>query len=259
MKAVNILVLLAVAAAAIYAVVVLAVYVLQREFLFFPTQFETQSALSIWTVGDSVYGYSREVPGSKRVWLMMHGNAGQAAHRDYILGCVGPADSVFVLEYPGYGSRSGSPSRDSFNDAAAVAYRKLREEHPGVFIGVIGESIGSGPACSLAAERQPPDAIVLITPFDTLVSVAGKLMPFLPVRWLLKDKWDNVQALRGYRGPVIVYGAEFDTVIPVMHAKTLAQAVGARFELMQSGHNDWMRTGSVKLAVAIQSTVPGEQ
>src|ERR1700677_339820 len=101
---------------------------------------------------------------------MAHGNGGQAAGRDYVLRRMSKEDSLYVLEYPGYGSREGSPSLESINRAASEAYQLLRSQHPNTPVCVLGESIGSGPACALALEKIPPDKIVLVVPFDTLAS-----------------------------------------------------------------------------------------
>ena len=113
-------------------------------------------------------------------------------------------------------------------------------------ISVIGESLGSGPACTLARAPVQPARMVLIVPFDTLQSVASDHMPFLPTGLLLKDRWDNIAALKEYRGPIFVYAAQWDTIIGPEHGKRLASAVGATFHLLQSGHNDWLSSGAVR-------------
>ena len=57
---------------------------------------------------------------------------------------------------------------------------------------------------------------------------------------LLSDNWDNVTALTKYRGPVDIFGAKEDEIIPVSHAKALAAAVpAAKFTLLEGGHNEW--------------------
>lgn len=98
-------------------------------------------------MGDQTLGYCREVPQPRTGWLMTHGNAGQASHRGYVLSCLAATDSLYVLEYPGFGQRVGTPSRESMNAAAGQAYQALRAAFPRTPVGVIGESIGSGPAC----------------------------------------------------------------------------------------------------------------
>jgi surfactin synthase thioesterase subunit len=179
---------------------------------------------------------------------MMHGNAGQAADREYVLPCLSSRDSLYVLEYPGYGVRAGRPCLTSMNAAAAEAYHWLRSRYPKTPICAIGESIGSGAACALAAEQPPPDKIVLVVPFDTLADVAAQHFPFLPARWMLRDRWDNVEALQGYNGPVDIFGAADDQIIAVQHARELAKHVSqARFTVIPGGHNDWSEVGRVQI------------
>jgi pimeloyl-ACP methyl ester carboxylesterase len=226
---------------AVYACLVVLVYFRQRAMLFYPTHYPVRSGvLAPWTDNGRVIGFSREVPAPLTIWLMMHGNAGQAADRDYVLHRMSMNDSLYILEYPGYGSRKGAPSMDAINRAASEAYRILRSRYPDHPVGVIGESIGSGPACALAREAVPPDKIVLVVPFDTLANVAARHFPFFPVRLLLKDAWDNVASLKTYTGPVEIFGALNDTIIPADHARALAaQVPGAQLIIIDSGHNDW--------------------
>ena len=209
--------------------------------LYFPSHREPTGNLQQWLEDGSCIGYCREVPTPKTIWLMMHGNAGQASDREYVLAHVAPTDSFYVLEYPGYGQKPGSPSLAAFNDAARGAYHLLKQKFPSTPIGVIGESIGTGPSCSLAKESTPPDRIVLVVPFDRLKSVASRRFFFLPVSLLLLDNWDNIESLQGYNGQVDIYGARQDTIIPCSHARNLAIATKANFHEIQGGHNDWSR------------------
>ena len=221
---------------------------LERHLLFLPTHDSRANGLDPWAHSGSVIGYSRTVPQPKNVWLMFHGNAGQAAGRTYAIPSFSEGDSVFIMEYPGYGNRGGVPSREAFDAAAREAYLLLRESYPGVPVCVVGESIGTGPACTLAKLARPPDKIVLIVPFDMLSLVARDHLPSVLVGLLLSDNWDNIQALRDYRGPVDIFGAERDTVIPVRHARALAAAHPAsRFTLIEGGHNDWSGPGKVQI------------
>ena len=234
-------------AVVIYGLIASFVFFTQRSMLFIPTHDATSRRLTPWVDHGEILGYAREVPKPSAVWLMAHGNAGQASNRDYVLSCLEPDAAFYVVEYPGYGLRPGTPTAESMNLAVADAYQKLQSRYRGIPIGVIGESIGSGPTCLLAERTPSPAKIVLLVPFDTLAGVAADHMPFLPVRLMLKDQWDNVSALKGFAGPVEIYGAQFDQVIPVKHAQHLAEAVHARFTLMPSGHNDWLECGLVRI------------
>jgi uncharacterized protein len=234
---------------AIYLIVVATVYFWQRSLLYFPTHGAFSAKLIRWSENNRTIGYCREVPNPQTVWLMLHGNGGQAADRDYVLSRMSEKDSLYVLEYPGYGLREGAPSLESMNQAASEAYHLLRSRFQNTAVCVLGESIGSGPACSLAREKVAPDKIVLVVPFDSLRRVASKRFYFLPVRFMLHDAWDNVEALRHYVGPVDIFGATDDTIIPIEHAKALAKQIpSARFAAITGGHNDWSANDHLKIA-----------
>jgi hypothetical protein len=234
---------------AVYSICCVFIFLFQRSLLFFPTHHVPTTELKPWVTGGETVGYCREVPNPDTVWLMMHGNAGQASDRDYVLDHIRHIDSLYVLEYPGYGMRDGSPSKLSIDKAASDAYRALRETHANSHVCVIGESVGSGPASMLANEPAPPEKIVLITPFDTLHRVASRKLFFLPVWPLLLDRWDNIDALKSYKGQVDIFGATRDSVIPVHHARNLAAELhNAVFIEISCGHNDWSFCRDVVIA-----------
>lgn len=221
---------------------------IQRKFLFYPTHHTSTNGLSAWMHEGKVIGYSRQVPNPKNVWLMLHGNGGQAADRAYAIRSFLEEDSVFILEYPGYGRREGKPSRASFDAAAKEAYALLRKTFPNTPVCVVGESIGSGPSCVLATQSPPPDKIVLIVPFDKLTSVASRHFRFLPVGMILEAKWDNAQSLSTHKGLVEIFAAEDDAVIPIEHARKLADNISsAKFHSISGGHNDWASGGRVTI------------
>lgn len=221
---------------------------IQQKYLFYPTHHDGDNGLDAWNVQGKTIGYSRQVSNPENVWLMLHGNGGQAADRTYALPSFSERDSVFILEYPGYGARAGKPSRASFDAAATEAYQLLKKTFPNTPICVAGESIGSGPACALATQSPSPDKIVLVVPFDNLVSVASEHVSFLPVSWILEAKWDNIRSVSTYKGPLEIFAAEQDTIIPIHHARKLADSIpSAQFHPIPGGHNDWSRTGLVKI------------
>jgi uncharacterized protein len=221
---------------------------IERKLLFFPTHHPHDNNLTPWVSNGEVIGYSRNVESPKNVWLMLHGNGGQASDRLYAMPNFSDEDSVYILEYPGYGSRGGVPSKESFNRAAREAYLFLRETYPHIPVCIASESIGSGPASFLAGLSQPPDKFVLIVPFDRLSSVAEDHFPSILVRLMLKSNWDNIASFSNYKGPVEIFGAESDTIIPVKHAKALANAIpGSKLTIISGGHNDWPDEGRVKI------------
>ena len=222
---------------------------IRRRLLYFPTHSSHTNGLQEWREEGVLMGYCRSVDHPESVWLFAHGNGGQAADRVYALHAFSERDGIYIVEYPGYGLRPGTPSKASLDDAVLKAYLSLRRTYPGKRVCVIAESIGSGPASLLVQQPMPPDKLVLVVPFDMLKSVASEHAPLLPVGLVLGPTWDNVAALRTYKGPIDIYGARDDTVIPVRHAKALADSLPqARFVAISGGHNDWSRQPEVHFA-----------
>jgi pimeloyl-ACP methyl ester carboxylesterase len=111
----------------------------------------------------------------------------------------------------------------------------------------LGESLGCGVAAAAAKDSPVKiDGIILITPWDTLLSVAREKVTWLPVRLFLRDNYDTVGNLKGYQGRIAVIGAEQDAVIPIRHAKALFKSLsggqGSRkmYTIKGAGHNDWL-------------------
>jgi pimeloyl-ACP methyl ester carboxylesterase len=173
----------------------------------------------------ALIGWRAHKPSARRRIVVFHGNGGYALHRSYYVEGLQPLGwEVYLFEYPGYGSREGSPGKDSFlaTGRAAVDQLLAADSRP---LYLLGESIGSGTACSLAADK--PDRIaglLLVVPFARLVEVAKTHFPYLPVGLILRDKYDNIASLAKYRGPVAFALAEDDEVIPAEQARKLHAA-----------------------------------
>jgi pimeloyl-ACP methyl ester carboxylesterase len=146
--------------------------------------------------------------------LVVHGNAGCALNRGYIARPIHEAASrdVYVLEYPGYGVRAGSPSMKSFLAAGEEAFALLPNHMP---IHLVSESLGAGVASHLAkVHGDRISGLMMFAPYNNLVSVGQRQMPFLPVWLILRDRFNPAEWLKDYRGPVSIVLAGSDEVIP---------------------------------------------
>jgi hypothetical protein len=150
---------------------------------------------------------------------------------------------VVLAEYPGYGGRPGKPGEVEFVANAQATLRLVHEQF-GDPVVLWGESLGSGVAAAVAAQPAAPVAgVVLVTPWASLPELALELYPFLPMRWLLLDRYDSVANLREFRGPVAVVVAGADEIIPPRHGLRLYEALAdpKRLWIVEgAGHNDWM-------------------
>ncbi len=225
---------------------------LQRKLLYFPSHYPSaeiakEHGVTPWYVDGHYTGYARVVQNPARVWLFTHGNGGQAVNRSYAFRAFNPDDAIYILEYPGYGDREGKVSKESFNAAALEAYKALLAQHGASKLCVLGESLGSGPASFLASAPTPPTRIALVVPFDVLTKVAQEKFPFLPVGLLMLDRWNNIEALKNYKGRLDIFGAKHDQVIPVEHARNLARSLpGSNYHEFDGDHG-WANGNQVSL------------
>ncbi len=126
--------------------------------------------------------------------------------------------SVLLMNYRGYGESGGVPTETNLVGDAKAILRGLEDRYQSIVL--VGRSLGSGIAVQVAAVVEV-DSIVLVTPYDSIVSVAKGMYPFVPVSRLLKDRYDSVKAAANTRAPALFLVAENDTIIPVKHSRQL--------------------------------------
>jgi pimeloyl-ACP methyl ester carboxylesterase len=150
-------------------------------------------------------------PGRDRA-LVYYGGNGEGL--DWLvpeLGARFPDHTSYLVAYRGYGASGGTPSEPSLTTDALAVHDHAVERHPGG-VDVVGRSLGSGVAMQVAV-RRPVQRLVLITPFDSLVATAADLFPWLPVRHLLRDRWDSAAVAHRLRAEVLVVRAGRDAVV----------------------------------------------
>jgi hypothetical protein len=145
---------------------------------------------------------------------------------------------LFLVEFPGYGRSSGTPTQASIIKAAVAAYDLLasRADVDCERIVAAGRSLGGGAACALA-ERRSIAALLL---FSTFTSVRPFAKGYLVPGFLAVDPFENDQVLRVYDGPCLLIHGRHDDTIPYSHGEELAAlAKRARFVAYECGHNDF--------------------
>lgn len=194
--------------------------------------------------GTKLHGWWLPGESNAPALLLFSGNAGNLSGRGQtIVRLRERLDvSVFIFDYPGYGKSEGSPSEPACYDAAEGAIRWLRDtkQIPPNRMIFYGESIGGGVAIEMAT-RHPCRAIVLIKTFTSLPAAAKGHYPWLPVNWLMSNRYDNLSKLPGIRCPVFVLGADADQVVPFEHAETLFRIANEPKQFFRdsgSDHND---------------------
>lgn len=159
--------------------------------------------------------------------LVTNGNGGNLTHRGRLAAELRKAlgAGVLLFDYPGYGKSSGTPTEAGCYAAGDAAYRWLTDEQkvaPGRVI-LCGESLGGGTAVELAT-RHEHRALVLIYTFTTLPDAAKYHFPFLPVRQLMRTRFDNLSKIGRCKRPVFFVHGTADRVVPYEHSQRLFAA-----------------------------------
>ena len=226
---------------------------MQNKFLYFPSA-EKPSArmleyenMKLWQATAEDYQgliAAKEVLAPNGTIVLFHGNGGTAADRGFYLEpFMELGFRVILAEYPKYGGRPGKVGEKPFVAAGLetvrIAYEQYKEP-----LYLVGESLGCGVAAAVAKQASLPIAgIILITPWDTLASVAKSIFPFLPVKLVLTDKYDSIENLKSFKNKIFVIGTERDEILPIKHAINLYNALpeGRKriWIIKGAGHNDW--------------------
>ena len=258
----------------LYLVCVVFLTVAQRRMMYFPcgtsqTELERDAAkegFRPWrnAQGHTIGWYRATQERRQKCVLVLHGNAGCAPDRFHYADAfqaIEPMD-FYILEYPGYGGRSGAPSQKTILGAAEEALRNIPCD---CSVFVMAESLGTGVGAYLAGKH--PDEIrgvLLIAPYSRMTAVAKRHLPLFPVRWMLRDKYPASEWLSGYRGPVAVLLAGRDEVIPTDLGRALFDSYTGPKKLWlepELGHNDlhMPRDGTWKEVIEFWNSTPSER
>lgn len=176
--------------------------------------------------------------GKKPLVIFFHGN-GEII--DFLPGQIEGFNAmgmgVLAVEYPGYGRSQGSPSEDSITETALAAYDMVinRNDVDPSRVIAFGRSLGGGAACALGRHR-PLAALILQSPFTSTRPFARH---YLLPSFLVRDVFDNAEAIARFSGPVLILHGKHDDIIPFEHGKELARiARRARFVELPCAHND---------------------
>lgn len=215
-----------------YGLITAFMYVTQRSHQYFPgRQGLTASVAGLRGVedvkltsrdGETLQAWFSLAQLGKQTILYFHGNGGEIADRaERFAAYQAQGFGVFFLSYRGYGASTGSPSEEGLINDARAAYDWLMAK--GIDSGelmLVGESLGSGVAVQLAAER-PVRALALEAPFASAANVAAAAYWWLPVRLLMKDKFESLAVIDKVKAPLLVIHGDVDGVVPLSEGRAL--------------------------------------
>lgn len=148
--------------------------------------------------------------------------------------------SLLMFNYRGYGRSEGRPGEAALFADALRIYDYAAKRPDAGRLAVMGRSLGSGVAVHLAAHR-PVAGVILVSPYDSVESVARGVYPFLPIGLMLKHRFDSLSRAPAVKAPLLCLVASEDRVIPRPHSERLYAAWGGAKqwrEIPQTAHDD---------------------
>jgi hypothetical protein len=199
-----------------------------------------------FTAADGVrlHGWYCAIESPRATVLFSHGNAGNITHRsdEIQLWQRHLHVSVFIYDYRGYGRSQGSPNEAGVYADARAAYRWLNERRGIAADDIVlrGESIGGAVSLELAL-HVPHRALIMESSFTSAIEIGERMMPWLPVRLLIRNRFDSINKIGNYHGPLLVTHGTRDSIVPFEMGQRLFERANEPkrfYAVRDADHND---------------------
>ena len=248
----------AIAVACVYVAIAAVLYVTQRSLMYFPDTARTTPAEAglpeateiPLTAADGVHitAWFAAPQGDKPIIVFFHGNGGSlrySAARFRKL--IGAGIGLVALEYRGYGGNEGSPSESGLIADGEAAYAYAAAHYPVSQIVIWGQSLGSGVAVAIAAEK-PVSRLILEAPFTSAAAVASERYWYIPVGLLMKDQFHSDRLIQKIKAPLLILHGVKDRVVPYAMGERLYELANEPKHIVQfldAGHDDLDANGAL--------------
>ena len=191
--------------------------------------------------GETLNAWYVPAQDAKVTVLYCHGNAGNIHRLHKVKFFHEMGVNFFIFDYRGYGKSSGKPNEKGLYEDAAAAYDYLisRNDIDKSKIVVYGKSLG-GPIAAELCLRREAIALILEGSFASVTMRAQQLYPFLPMKFLITQRYDTVVKIKNIHIPKLISHGKNDEVISFKHGEALFEAAPdpKQFLPFEGGHND---------------------
>tara|TARA_A100001011_G_scaffold407_1_gene523 strand:- start:1884 stop:2684 length:801 start_codon:yes stop_codon:yes gene_type:complete len=215
-----------------YVIVIIFVYLYQRNLLYHPSENNYQDAKIQFNYEEIFIKVDEKI--KLKSWIIkkdfikfktlviFHGNAGHLSNRIYKINELNKLDiNILLISWRGFSGNKGSPTEKNLYQDAESAIKWLNEQKiDNKKIILYGESLGSGVAIEMA-KKNNFNSIILESPFTSIENSAKIYYPYLPVRLLLKDKYDSISKIKMVNTPILIMHGKMDDIVPFSMGKEL--------------------------------------
>ena len=240
----------------VYCIFSIVLYFIQEKLIFFPQALDkirmkeimknckTLEDIEIKTNDGIIRGWI--VKNGNPVLIYFGGNAEEVSHMiekaAWFKGW-----SVVLMNYRGYGLSNGKPSEKNLFADSLLLYDNIfkRKDIDNNMIIVMGRSLGTGVAVYVAQKRKV-NGVILVSPYDSVTSIAYEQFPFVPISLILKHKFDSISRAPDIKAPMLSLIAGDDITIKPWHSKKLIEKWGGRHStviLDGNDHNSILHSG----------------
>ena len=221
----NNLILLLLILISIYLFILISTYLFQRNLLYHPTENNYSGDKLIVSVEkikiktrsniELLSWYHKKNINDYKTILFLHGNAGSLENRIHKINNFKDLNVNFLLlAWRGFSGNKGSPTEQNLYEDAWSAIKWLKSE--GIKesnIIIYGESLGTGVATEIAQNKNFA-GVILESPFTSMIDAGKTKYPYLPVKFLLKDKYESNKKIQNIKTPILIMHGKVDNIVP---------------------------------------------
>jgi len=250
----------------VYLIVTLVLYIFQRKLLYYPNfnshlkgeglshSFENINIKTNDNINLKGWFHLKDL--KKKTILFLHGNAGTLEDRIYKINHLKNMDVNFlIIAWRGFSGNKGKPSEKGLYEDAKSAIKWLKnkgikEEN----IIIYGESLGTGVATEIAQNKNFA-GIILESPFTSMIDAGKDKYPYLPVRLLLKDKYESDKKIKNINRPILIMHGKVDNIVPFHMGKKIYELANEPKYSYFSEYDDHMMEYNEKLLKALKDFI----
>ena len=250
----------------IYSLVLTLTYIFQRNLLYHPTENNysgDQILVDIEKVKiktsdniELISWYHNKDFNKYKTILYFHGNAGSLENRIHKINHFKDINVNFLIfAWRGFSGNKGKPTEKGlYEDAkSAVKWLKLKGINEENII-LYGESLGTGVAIEIAQNKNF-SGVILESPFTSMIDTGKDKYPFLPVRFLLKDKYENNRKIKNIKSPILVMHGKIDKIVPFYMGKKIYELANEPKYFYFSDYDDHMMNYDKKLVKVLKKFI----
>ena len=197
--------------------------------------------------------HEKEIKKNKTI-LFFHGNAGSLENRIHKLNHFRDMSVNFlIIAWRGFSGNEGKPSETGlYEDGESAIKWLIKKGVDEKNIIIYGESLGTGIATHLSQNRNFA-GVILETPFTSMIDAAKKFYPYIPVGFLLKDKFENKDKIKNVRSPILIMHGEKDQIVPFEMGKKIFEMANEPKYSYFTKYDNHMMEYNEKLVLALKS------